>query len=168
MRNLPKCGLWLLACSILENLSNISSEIDHPNKSKFSLILFSIVLLGSILWPIWSPHRRAVCAGDFPSSLATVSITGLFRTSAFTHVVPGEPNGEYPCLNQNSQVCINKKFWFLLWLGHVWCFSNLLTGVSLWTCRTHVAYVVAMKDDIPPGLQRDEHEQPPRDLRVSL
>lgn len=92
----------ILACSISENLENKSSGMDQSKTSKFSLILASFVLFGSTLWPICSPQRRATCAGVLPSFSATVTKIGFLSTSLLSHVVPGEPNGEYPYKKNNS------------------------------------------------------------------
>lgn len=86
----------LITCLISENLANKSSGMDQSRTSKFSLILVSFVLLGSTLWPICSPKRRATCAGVFPNFSATVRRTGFLRTSLFIVPEPGDPNGEYP------------------------------------------------------------------------
>lgn len=100
--------LQLLACSILENLANKSSGIDQSKISKFSLIRTSFVLLGSTLLPICRPQRRQTWAGVLPNFSATIFTTGCLRTSLLIHVVPGEPNGEYP-LQKNKNDDYFKK-----------------------------------------------------------
>ena len=90
--------LWLLTWWNSENLANKSSGIDQSKMSKFSLILDSEVLFGSILWPFCSPQRRATCAGVLPSLSAIALRIGFWRTSPplKSEAVPNEPNGEYP------------------------------------------------------------------------
>jgi hypothetical protein len=54
------------------------------------------MLLGSTLWPMWSPHRRATCAGDLPNFSAIILRIGFLRTSILIFCEPAEPNGAYP------------------------------------------------------------------------
>jgi len=82
----------LLACLISENLAISSSGIDQSKTSKFPLILDSLVLFGSTLWPDCKPHRRATWAGVFPNFSAISTTTGFLRMSLFRF--PGEPSGE--------------------------------------------------------------------------
>lgn len=86
------------ACLIAENLAIKSWGIDQSNMSKFSLILLSLALLGSTLWPIWRPQRRATWAGVFCNFSATDMTMGLLSTLGPLYPGdPGEPNGEYAC-----------------------------------------------------------------------
>jgi hypothetical protein len=83
------------ACLISENLAIKSSGIDQPNMSMFSLILDSLALFGSTLWPIWIPQRRATWAGVFCNLSATETTMGFLRTlGPLIQGDPGEPKGE--------------------------------------------------------------------------
>lgn len=85
---------YMVTWCILEKFEKSSGGIDQSNKLKFSLILNSFTLFGRMLWPLWIPHLRAICAGDlFSFSAISISI-GSFNISPFTHD-PGDPKGEY-------------------------------------------------------------------------
>lgn len=99
----------LLACSIPENLASKSSGMDQSKTSKFSLIRTSFVLLGSKLLPICRPQQRQTCAGVLPNFSATIFTTGCLRTSLLIHVVPGEPNGEYPWQKNKNEAYFKKS-----------------------------------------------------------
>ena len=60
------------------------------------MILALFMLLGSTLWPICSPHRRAICAGDFPNFSAIILRIGFLRTLVLIFCEHAEPNGAYP------------------------------------------------------------------------
>jgi hypothetical protein len=76
-------------------LTNLQEET-NPKMSKFSLILASFVPLGNTLWPIWSPHLRATCAGDFPNLSAIILRIEFLRAWVLMVPGPGEPRGVYP------------------------------------------------------------------------
>lgn len=93
---------------ILEKSSGGISQ----NRFKFSLIRLSFTPFGMMLWSIWRPQRRVICAGDFWKF--SLLVHSIFHPSPRTLEIPegNMPARKFPIFRVIMTLLWYKSKWF--------------------------------------------------------